>query len=204
MPRNAPGPGRPRTFDEAEALDAALGLFWQQGYRATTTRNLEAALAMSQPSIYNAFGSKRDLLFRAMDRYEARVDAELLSILRSGDDGYEAIERFMIELARWIHENRNRGCLMVNLMAGDPVDEAITARVEQYRSKIHEAFVAALERTERNPDLVTVRADLLLAAVLGLHITARTAGTGPAVAAMAGHIGQQVAEWRVASANAAG
>lgn len=159
---------------------------------------------MSQPSIYNAFGSKRDLLFRAMDLYESRVESELLSTLHRGDDGYEAIERFMIDLAEWIHKNRNRGCLMVNLMAGDTIDEAITVRVEQYRSKIHAAFVAALERTERNPDLVTARADLLLAAVLGLHITARTAGTGPAVAAMADHIGQQVAEWRVASAGAAG
>ncbi len=188
--------GRPRSFDEEAALEAALDLFWQQGYRGTTTRNLETALEMSQPSIYNAFGSKHDLLLRAMDRYEARMEQELLSILSAHDDGYEAIEAFMTELSRWVDRNHSRGCLMVNLMAGDLDDEATAARVERYRRTIHESFVTALGRTETDADLVTARADLLLAAVLGLHVTARTAGPGPTASTMADNIRRQVAAWR--------
>ncbi len=188
--------GRPRTFDEDAALDSALDLFWRQGFRATTTRGLEAALDMSQPSIYNAFGSKHDLLLRAMERYEARVEEELLSILHSREDGYQAIEEFMAELARWVARNRKRGCLMVNLMVGDLDDAEIAKRVERYRRKIRNAFVVALRRSETDEDLVAARADLLLAAVLGLHITARTAGMGRTASNMAVNIGRQVSAWR--------
>ena len=200
MLRSEPGRGRPRTFDEETVLDAALDLFWRQGYRSTTTRNLETALDMSQPSIYNAFGSKRDLLLRTMDRYESRIEDELLSTLSDHDDGYEAIEQFLAKLTGWIEDNQARGCLMVNMMVGDLRDEAVAERVESYRSKIGDAFAEAIGRSETDAAVVSARADLLLAAVLGLHITARTAGCGAAVTAMADNIARQVSEWRAATA----
>ena len=83
-------PGRPRLFDEESAIDAAVDLFWERGYRNSTTRELETALGMRQSSIYNAFGSKQGLLLQAIDRYEERVEVDLLSLLEGEGDGYEA------------------------------------------------------------------------------------------------------------------
>ncbi|MDH3293921.1 MAG: TetR/AcrR family transcriptional regulator [Acidimicrobiia bacterium] len=196
MLKSGAGRGRPRTFDEDAAVDAALQQFWRQGYRATTTRGLETALDMSQPSIYNAFGSKRDLLLRTMDLYEARIAIELLSALSESSNGYEAVEHFMARLTRWMDDNQAHGCLMVNMMVGDIDDDVIAERVERYRRKVGDAFAAAIARTEPDPSVVAARADILLAAVLGLHIAARSAGGDETVATMATHIKRQVSEWR--------
>ncbi len=197
--KRTPGRGRPRKFDEEVVLGLAMDLFWDRGYRATTTRDLEVALGMSQPSIYNAFGSKQVLLLRAIDRYEGQVETELLSLLDSDPDGYQAISRFFLELADWVAQNKYRGCLVVNLMAGEVDDPVITERVRSYRAKIRQAMVAAIERSESDSGVVAGQADLLLAAVLGLHITARTADATDEVQTMTAGIRSQIAAWRAAA-----
>ena len=75
--------GRPRTFDTDRVLDDAMDLFWRRGYRSTTTRDLEASLGVTQSSLYHAFGSKAQLLDRALARYQTRLDHELLGPLRT-------------------------------------------------------------------------------------------------------------------------
>jgi AcrR family transcriptional regulator len=61
--------GRPRGFDEAEALDAAMNLFWERGYEGTSMADLAKAMNLSAPSIYAAFGDKRSLFGLAAKRY---------------------------------------------------------------------------------------------------------------------------------------
>jgi hypothetical protein len=38
---------RPREFDEASALDAAMDCFWKDGYEATSVRNLAARMGIA-------------------------------------------------------------------------------------------------------------------------------------------------------------
>ena len=60
---------RPREFDEATALEAAMGCFWRHGYEATSMRELTASMGISGPSLYNAFGGKRAVFTAALARY---------------------------------------------------------------------------------------------------------------------------------------
>lgn len=62
--------GRPRGFDRADALDAALRLFWQQGYEATSISQLIDAMGgISTASFYATFHSKEALFREAVRRY---------------------------------------------------------------------------------------------------------------------------------------
>lgn len=63
--------GRPRTFVEHEVLDAAMRVFWQHGYEASTITQLRAATGLSSASLYGAFGSKEGLFERAIEHYIA-------------------------------------------------------------------------------------------------------------------------------------
>ena len=65
--------GRPREFDLDVALDAAIEVFWRQGYEGTTLDDLTRAMGINRPSLYAAFGSKEETFKRAVARY-AKVD----------------------------------------------------------------------------------------------------------------------------------
>ena len=48
---------RAAPYDRETALDAAMTLFWDKGFHATSLKDLEAALVMKPGSIYAAFSS---------------------------------------------------------------------------------------------------------------------------------------------------
>jgi TetR/AcrR family transcriptional regulator, transcriptional repressor for nem operon len=61
--------GRPREFDEKQALQAALEVFWRRGYEGATCEELLSAMGINSGSMYAAFGDKRVLYDRAFDLY---------------------------------------------------------------------------------------------------------------------------------------
>ena len=60
--------GRPRSFDRDAALEIAMRLFWQHGYEATSLAQLTAAIGISAPSLYAAFGDKEAIFMRCLAR----------------------------------------------------------------------------------------------------------------------------------------
>ena len=63
--------GRPRAFDMPKVLQAAMRLFWEQGYDATSVTQLREATGLSSASLYGAFGSKHGLFERVAEYYIA-------------------------------------------------------------------------------------------------------------------------------------
>ena len=61
--------GRPRAFDTDKALDCALQVFWQKGYKSASMSDLTEAMGINRPSLYAAFGNKEELFRKALDRY---------------------------------------------------------------------------------------------------------------------------------------
>lgn len=181
-------------------LDRALDVFWDKGFQATTTRDLEDVLGIRQSSIYNAFGSKRELLLQAIDRYESRIEQELFSLLMTGD-GYDALRTFFAEMVKWVERNNYRGCLVVNLMATESSDPVVLERITAYRKKIRAGLTMALERIEGLDEAdQKAQAEVLVAAVLGLHVTVRCSGDGEEVAAMVEGIDRQIEMWAASAA----
>ncbi len=74
-PPKPPRRGRPRQYDPDRALRDAAETFWQRGYAATSLDDLAAATGMNRPSLYAAFGDKRDLYLKTLERYRAQARA---------------------------------------------------------------------------------------------------------------------------------
>jgi AcrR family transcriptional regulator len=64
--------GRPRNFDEDQAIDAAMRVFWEKSFEGTTMTDLTDATGLSRSSIHAAFGSKEGLFLKAVERYKSR------------------------------------------------------------------------------------------------------------------------------------
>ncbi len=63
------GVGRPLGFDREVALESAMMLFWRHGYEATSVSDLTKAMGITPPSLYTAFGDKKQLFLEAVQRY---------------------------------------------------------------------------------------------------------------------------------------
>src|SRR5260221_1933213 len=70
MSQKMPRPrGRPRSFDEREALQKAIRVFWAKGYDAVTIDDLVAGMGVVRPSLYAIFGDKATLFMRSLRAY---------------------------------------------------------------------------------------------------------------------------------------
>lgn len=77
----APHSGRPRSFDEDQALDAAMRVFWRDGYEGASLSSLTAAMGINRPSLYAVFGNKDALFRKVLGRYESGPGAYLRKAL---------------------------------------------------------------------------------------------------------------------------
>lgn len=182
-------------------LERAEDLFWRSGYRNTTTRDLEAALGVSQSSLYNAFGSKQGLMREVLDRYEARMGAELLEPLETGSDGLAAIDVFFDRLVRTVTGKGRGGCMIINLMSEDGGgDPEVTRRTRAYRRRVRKALETALARAAADgrttPGHLDERVDLLFGVVMGINVLARGGASAREVKRTATGVHHLVDTWR--------
>ncbi len=127
---------RPPEFDRDEALVVALHLFWEKGYDRTSVRDLTAAMGISAPSLYNAFGGKRELFDEAVAAYtgsSARVVPPGLQERTACAVFAKILEIAIREYAR---SNQPRGCFVIS----DPllIDERQLGR-EAIRKRLQQA-----------------------------------------------------------------
>src|ERR1700680_2711046 len=74
--------GRPRAFDAEKALDRAMQVFWRKGYLGTSLSDLTDAMGINRPSLYAAFGNKKSLFRKVLDRYAKGPSVYLSEALR--------------------------------------------------------------------------------------------------------------------------
>jgi AcrR family transcriptional regulator len=105
--------GRPREFDPDQALDRALRVFWRSGYEGASMADLTAAMGITKPSLYAAFGNKEELFRKALDRY---VDGPggYVQVALAKPTAREVVEHLLYQAADAVTNPENPpGCLAV-------------------------------------------------------------------------------------------
>jgi AcrR family transcriptional regulator len=106
--------GRPRGFDRGEALERAIMVFWEHGYDATSIALLTERLEIGTPSLYAAFGNKRDLFLEVLDRYLNTYGAFSALALAEEPTARKAVDRLLHEAAvAYTGAGHPPGCLLV-------------------------------------------------------------------------------------------
>ena len=143
---------RLKAFDEDRAVDAAVDCFWARGYGATSVRDLAEAMGIGGASLYNAYGDKRALFERALERYANRSMRERISRIEARHAPRQAIGAFLAEIVdRSVRDPDCRGCLLVNSALDAAHGDAELAKlVASYLGEIRAFFRRSLRACRRD------------------------------------------------------
>ncbi|WP_027059934.1 TetR/AcrR family transcriptional regulator [Mesorhizobium loti] len=143
MFQNAERPrGRPRSFDEKDALEKATRVFRSKGYDGVTIDDLVAGMGVGRPSLYSVFGDKRAIFLRALRAYAEAKGARAAKALFSPAtlrDSLAGFLRHAVESAT--EEGQAPGCLL--LCVAPLVDDA---EVRQFLKDTVAGGMALVER----------------------------------------------------------
>lgn len=146
-------PGRPKQFDDCEALDAALGVFWDKGYEATSMADLVGAMGIGRQSLYNAFGDKRQLFLAALARY---LNTHMDKVIAMLEGPGRASDHLRSLFAAWREMNTSchRGCMLTNSLAEFGADDPEMATLhKRHLTRLADAMESALRRAQSEGDV---------------------------------------------------
>jgi AcrR family transcriptional regulator len=170
--------GRPRTFDEVEAIRMATKVFWSKGFDGATIDDLVEGMGVQRPSLYAIFGDKSALFMRCLKAYSANFGKLAGGVLFGPADVREAIRsllRFSVESAT--DDGLPLGCLVVcvaPLVEDENVRRLVAAVFEETTVAIAKRLKQGVEAKELPSDFpYEVRARMLMDMSRGLVIRAR-------------------------------
>src|ERR1041384_8346753 len=120
--------GRPRAYDPQIALARAAEKFWAAGYAGTSLDDLVEATGMNRPSLYAAFGDKRDLYLKTLEHY--REESRDLARAALADDPPLKVflKRFYDKALELYLDAGPRGCYSIGTAATvAAVDDGVRA-----------------------------------------------------------------------------
>lgn len=171
---------RPREFDEAAVLDAAIERFWQRGYEATSVRDLADEMNIAGASLYNTFGDKRGLYARALNRYLDQTFRERIQRIEPATSPREAISTFLQEIVkRSLTDKQRRGCMLVNsAIESAPFDPDFLSIVAMFLDEVEAFFFRCVSKGQKDGSITRDHSaeDLsksLLGILLGIRVLAR-------------------------------
>jgi TetR/AcrR family transcriptional repressor of nem operon len=182
---------RSKEFDEERAVDAAVDCFWRHGYEATSVRDLAQTMGITGTSLYNAYGDKRALFVRSLERYANRSMRERISRLQAMHPPKQAIEAFLREIVdRSLSDRQRKGCMLVNsALDVAPHDARIAGVVGGYLEEIRRFFERNIEAARETGQLnrqIDARqiSTHFLGVVIAVRVLARTGARRQALQAV--------------------
>ena len=176
--------GPDKQFDPEHALDKAMQLFWAKGYAATGLTELLQTMGIGRKSLYDAFGNKRALYIKTLDRYSQTVVSGLYRRLNDPDrPALENVRAVMLDFAAVNSEPMSSGCLLGVSMAQFRTDDTEMADVlRKHMQRVERAYYKAFAKAQADGDLkatTNVRnlARLFMSAHQGLTLIGRVTET---------------------------
>ena len=155
---------RTKAFNHDEIVDAAMQVFWQLGYSATSIQDLVDATGLSRSSLYNAFENKHGLYAQALRRYH-ELTARNITLLQEPGPVKELVRRLLMRIVNdELDGSAQRGCLAANAaleLAGP--DDRITELLAGNFLRLEKALEQALLRGQAEGEIASQKTPRALA-----------------------------------------
>lgn len=151
--------GRPRTFDEKTALEAAMNAFWAKGYDGASMKDLTSAMGISGPSLYSTFGDKRELYLKTIDFYADVDGCAPVVAFEAEPDIKKAIKDFLTTVVTYSTqaEGGPKGCFLASCVATtvgevEGVAERMEKAIQDTDERLAGKFRSAIEKGDLPSD----------------------------------------------------
>lgn len=142
-----PPRGRPRSFDRDDALARIMDVFWTKGYEGAHLNDLIAAIGISPPSFYAAFGSKEAAFKEAVDLYIATVGAGKMTPLETAETARDGIRQMLEGSIDIALSGKSGGCfLIMGAINPLPENQPVLEYLMQARRRTETLIHACLQR----------------------------------------------------------
>jgi AcrR family transcriptional regulator len=166
--------GRPRAFDEGEAVEIAMHLFWRYGYEGVGVADLTKAVGVAPPSLYGVFGNKANLYRRSLELYSQKfrlVDSGAVGEATSMAEAVSLLLTAAVEIVT--SPLGERSCMISSGMLYSHPDHAeLAGELGKHRDAIREE-IASLLKPWAEPTRLPSVARHLAAVLMGFSIQAR-------------------------------
>ncbi|ASK30248.1 TetR family transcriptional regulator [Chryseobacterium sp. T16E-39] len=172
--------GRPKIFDEHQAIEKATEVFRAKGYDASSADELLNAMGIGKGSFYHAFkGGKQELYIRSIEQFSAGFLKRFEDQLLQSDNEIELIKTFFLQLAKTPDCDKETGCYLgnalVQLSEKDIEAKHISA---QLLKKLQHTFEKAVKKAQNSGQIKNTEDAEIIAWHLtnlwnGLHVTRR-------------------------------
>lgn len=170
---------RTKAFNPDEALQQALDVFWRLGYEQTSLEILMQAMQLSRQSIYDTFGDKRALYFKAMALYRKQTNGSLRQLFQQQPSVRKAFATIFHGMATETRAQHERGCLLLSANLNRSLDDKeirafLRANQREVERIFRKAFEVAQERGEIRADKSpTALASFFISTIQGMRALAR-------------------------------
>ncbi|MGO4894124.1 TetR/AcrR family transcriptional regulator [Flavobacterium sp. W21_SRS_FM6] len=171
--------GRPLSFDRDEVLKKAMTTFWKSGYETTSITDLTTAMGITAPSLYTAFGDKKQLFLEAIRLYVC-ADPEVINQIDNAPTAKDTAWLLLQTSASiFTNENTPLGCFMASSTAsGSANSEDVRRYVTDIRNEMRLNLKLRIDQDIEKGLLPSdtsafALADLVFAIIQGMSVLAR-------------------------------
>lgn len=147
--------GRIKEFEDKQALEKAMLLFWRKGYANTSLKDLLSEMDILNGSFYNCFGNKKNVFIRAVENYHS--DSQIWrEELFSSKDGFKTNLRKFFHLGFEKQNDKNcpKGCFLVNSISADLLEDSeIQNLLRKNLNDLEMFFADQIELAKSNNEL---------------------------------------------------
>lgn len=142
---------RSKEFDTNLVLHKAMEVFGHYGYEGTSLPILLEGLGIARQSLYDTYGTKKNLFIKAVKHYLDEKSSAVVTYLEKSESVKDAIHAIFREIVFALQdEDRRKECfILYSAIDQVPHEPEIAALFEQDRIRLEGAFHDALVRAKQ-------------------------------------------------------
>ena len=179
---------RTKEFNEDQALDKAIEIFWNKGYNGTSAQDLVTHLGLSRSSLYDTFGDKQKLFAKSLKKYQKQSQDQIVHLFETSENIKETVhDIFKQAVIESLEDRMTKGCFMVNSSIELAMHDQEIAKIVQNNSQtMEEVFTNAMQKGQDLGQIskkidARVLARFIFNNYSGIRVLARTGETNKQV-----------------------